>query len=87
MSFVHNFPFFTIVLCMASGVITSVLHGKVAKHVCNATLFIVTIMSTALFFEFADSGATIIYKMGEFSAPWGNELRASVLEALMAMIF
>ncbi|MFI3200838.1 MAG: proton-conducting transporter membrane subunit [Eubacteriales bacterium] len=87
MAFVHNFPFFTIVLCMASGVITSVLHGKVAKHVCNITLFIVTLMSAALFFDTANTQATIIYQMGNFPAPWGNELRASVLEALMAMIF
>ena len=27
------------------------------------------------------------YVMGEFPAPWGNEIRAGVLEALLALFF
>ena len=33
------------------------------------------------------TGAAFTYPMGEFPAPWGNEIRAGALEALMALVF
>ena len=35
MDFIRNFPFFCIVLCLATGVISSVLKPKVAKIVSD----------------------------------------------------
>ena len=32
-------------------------------------------------------GASYTYMMGHFPAPWGNEIRAGVLEAGMALFF
>ncbi len=87
MSYVHNFPFFSIILCMAASIFTSVLHGKAAKNLCNAVMCIVGALSFLLLISCAQTGDIIVYKMGNFPAPWGNELRASTLEALMAVCF
>ena len=34
-----------------------------------------------------DGGTSYTYMMGHFPAPWGNELRAGPLEALLATLF
>ena len=34
-----------------------------------------------------DAGASYTYRMGHFPAPWGNEIRAGVLEGLTATVF
>ena len=44
MSFVQNFPFFSIILAMFSGIISSVLSGKKAR---NLTLMMIAV-TTAL---------------------------------------
>ncbi|MCD8362208.1 MAG: sodium:proton antiporter [Lachnospiraceae bacterium] len=87
MSFVQNFPCFSIVLCMVAGIISTPLKGKGAKRV---TLFVVSLVAllsfaTLLYILFTGSGFT--YTMGRFPAPWGNELRAGLLESLLATVF
>ena len=34
-----------------------------------------------------DAGESYTYMMGHFPAPWGNEIRAGVLEGLTATVF
>lgn len=87
MNFICNFPFFSIVLSMFGGIISSVLGPKAAKAVCVAVLSAVTCMSVVLFGYTVSLGDSFTYMMGHFPAPWGNEIRAGVLEAGMAMFF
>ena len=87
MSFIYNIPFFSIMLCMVGSIISSALHGKAVKYFCYGIITTVGIMSLMLFLNLRESGEIIVYQMGNFSAPWGNELRASMLEAGMAFIF
>lgn len=87
MSFVQNFPFFSIILSMFSGTICSVLPRKAARIVNIAMISIVGIMSLILLRFVINSGESYVFMMGHFPAPWGNEIRAGVLEAGMALFF
>lgn len=87
MSFVQNFPFFSIIISLFSGPISSVLSGKAAKYLNMAVLGLVSAMSIAVLIFTAQTGTFYVYWMGHFPAPWGNEIRAGVLEAGMALFF
>lgn len=87
MDFVQNFPFFSIILSMFGGTVTSVLSKKWAKRVNTLVLGIITILSVILLGYCIDTGESYTYMMGHFPAPWGNEIRAGVLEAFMAVFF
>ena len=84
---VQNFPFFTILMCLISAVLCSVLNGKAARAVNTILLLAVTIMSVCVFGFVLRTGESYIYMMGHFPAPWGNEIRVGVLEAFMATFF
>ena len=87
MEFVQNLPFLSIILSLFSGPLCSVLSGKKAKWVNTAVITVITGMSVAVLFFTMRTGESYVYRMGHFSAPWGNEIRIGVLEALMAVFF
>ena len=87
MDFVQNFPFFSIFLSMFSGTVSSVLPAKAAKWVNTFVIGAVGCMSAVLLVYLMGKGASYTYMMGHFPAPWGNEIRAGVLEAGMALFF
>lgn len=87
MDFIRNFPCFSIVLCIFGGIISSALKGKAAKYLNAVILFCVTVMSACVLCYTLHIGGSFVYVMGRFSAPWGNELRAGVLEGGMALFF
>lgn len=87
MDFIRNFPFFSIIICMFSGIISSVLDGKKARNVCLGCVSIVTVLSAGVLFYTIKTGASFTYMMGHFPAPWGNEIRGGILEGLLATVF
>lgn len=87
MDFVQNFPFFSIIICMFSGIISSVLSGKKARNLCFCAVSIVTILSFCVLVYTVHTGEAYTYMMGHFPAPWGNEIRAGVLEGVLATTF
>lgn len=87
MSLVQNFPFFNIIMCLASGVVSSVLPGKHAKKLTLALVTVIGIMSGFVLAFVVKTGESYTFMMGHFPAPWGNELRIGVLEAMMALFF
>lgn len=87
MNFVQNFPFFSIILSMFSGTVSSVLPAKAAKIVNTVLISAVAVMSAVLLVYLTGTGESYVYWMGHFPAPWGNEIRAGVLEAGMALFF
>lgn len=87
MDFVQNFPFFSIILSMFSGIISSVLPRKAARWVNTIMIILVGILSSILLFYMIGRGSSYTYMMGHFPAPWGNEIRIGVLEAGMALFF
>lgn len=87
MSFVQNFPFFSIIIAMFSGIVSSVLPGKKARNLSLAAIAATTVLSAAVFLFCAQTGESYTYMMGHFPAPWGNEIRAGVLEGVTALFF
>ncbi len=87
MEFIQNFMPFSIIFCLASGIVSSALSGRAAKRLSILLIGTVGIMSTCLLGFTLKTGTSFIYVMGKFPAPWGNELRCGVLEALMALFF
>lgn len=84
---VQNFPFFCIILSMFSGIISFVLPPKAAKAMHIFMVSAVLIMSVSVLAFTAASGESYTFMMGHYPAPWGNEIRIGVLEALMASFF
>lgn len=87
MTFAHNIPFFCIMLSMVAGVISLLLDGKAAEKLCHASLAVIALLSAVLLYYLYMRGGSITYTMGHYPAPWGNELRAGLLEAAMALTF
>ncbi len=87
MVIVTSFPLFTILLSLFSGVLCLLLKGRTAKRYTFALELVLTGMAAAVLAYVVQTGREFTYTMGEFPAPWGNEIRAGVLEALMALLF
>lgn len=88
MAFVQNVPFFSIMLSMFSGIISSVLPGKYARRLNYAMILSIFVMSGCLLSYLITSEiGSYVFMMGHFPAPFGNEIRGGVLEAGMAMFF
>ena len=87
MSIVQNFPFFSIILAMFSGIISSVLPGKRARNISLLMIAATTALSFAVLCFCMRTGESYTYMMGHCPAPWGNEIRAGVLEGLTASMF
>ena len=87
MQFVQNVPFFSIMLCMVSGIFSAMLPGRVAKWVTAGLAAAVAALNLWLTLFMWGYGESYVYWMGHFPAPWGNELRAGVLEPTLAVVF
>ena len=85
MDFINNFPFFSIMLCMFSAIVTFVLNGRYARHLTRIVLGLVIVLSSILLVKLHINGESFVYYMGHFPAPWGNEIRAGELEAILAL--
>ncbi|MBP5197459.1 MAG: sodium:proton antiporter [Lachnospiraceae bacterium] len=87
MAFVQNFPFMSIIISLVSGPISSVLQGKWAKRVNICVITVLAVLQSCVLAFVLKTGEPYVYRMGHFSAPWGNEIRVGVLEAAMALFF
>ena len=87
MDFICNFPAFSIVLSIMAAIVSSALSGKWAKRINLFVLFIVMGLSMCVLGYTIGQGEFFVYTMGKFPAPWGNEIRAGVLEGLTATFF
>ena len=87
MDFVQNFPAASILLCLFAGIISSGLKGKAARYVNTTLILVAAFLSACTLSYVIDTGEAFVYVMGKFPAPWGNEIRAGVLEAFMALFF
>ena len=87
MQFVQNFPFFCILLTLICAVITSVIGRRKAIYLTSALITAVTAMTVCVLVYVLRTGESYTYMMGHFPAPWGNEIRIGVMEALMMTVF
>ena len=84
----QNIPMFLVVGSLASAAVCSVLPNRIARAwlVCAAG----TACAASAFFlgkMLGYEGGSYVYKMGEFGAPYGNELLCGVMEAVVALLF
>jgi multicomponent Na+:H+ antiporter subunit D len=87
MNVIQNFPCISIMLCLFAGIISSGLSGKAARWLNFILLITLTVLSACTLWYTVTTGESFVYVMGKFPAPWGNEIRAGVLEAGMALFF
>lgn len=87
MEFVKNFPAISILMCLFAGIISSGVNAKVARAINTVLVISVIVLSAFTLVYTTSTGEAFVYVMGKFPAPWGNEIRAGVLEALMATFF
>lgn len=87
MDFVRNLPALSILACMFSAIISSGLKRKAARTLTYILVVAVGIMSLITMLYSISLGTSVVYVMGKFPAPWGNEIRFGVLECGMALFF
>ena len=86
-SFSINFPMITIVLSLMCAVISSMLPGKIARWISLCLCTVVTVLSACILSFTATGNEAITYVMGQFPAPWGNEIRFGIYEPLISTAF
>lgn len=87
MDIIRNFPCISIMLCLFAGIISSGLRDKAAMWISTALLTVNIILSACTLTYTMLIGEPFVYVMGKFPAPWGNEIRVGILEALLALFF
>ena len=87
MDFVRNFPLFTIIFSLFSSVLCMALGGRQAKRYTVWYERLLIALVGAVLWYVCKTGEPFTYVMGEFPAPWGNEIRAGILEAGLALVF
>ena len=87
MSFVQNVPCFSILMTMFAAILSSAAGGKTARKISIGIAAAVgRHVRLPPCLPYGDRGQLCLYD-GAFPAPWGNELRAGMLEAAMALLF
>lgn len=87
MDIVRNFPAISLILSMAAAIISSALSGKWARRLCYFVVSLIGVMSLFATNLCRTTNTFYVYKMGRFSAPWGNEIRFGTLECVIATFF
>ena len=90
-SFAYNIPFISIFMLMIAAIITPLLPKKnrLPEKLSCYIIGFVAILSAYLLYALTTGGQSLTFNfpMGHFPAPWGNELRAGPLEAILALFF
>lgn len=89
MKFYYNIPFFMIMLPMISAILMPIIRkSKVTRGICVFVQLVACALSAVLLVSlWANGQESFTYAMGHFPAPFGNELRAGPLEAMMSLCF
>lgn len=88
MDLIRNFPAIAILLCLFAGIISSGFHkGNTARYINLGLILIVAALNACTLWYTLHTKEAFVYVMGKFPAPWGNEIRAGVLEAALALFF
>ena len=83
--FVQNIPMISIWLCVLGGLCCLMLRAHAAKILSLLMCCTQVVLSAVILTHTLYAGASFSYQMGHFASPFGNELRAGPLEALLAL--
>lgn len=87
MTFAANLPLFGIVACLMASVISSMVPGRLARHITLTLAWMLAVMDFLVLHAVMLRGEPITYIMGHYPHPWGNEIRMGILEALVSAAF
>ena len=87
MSFVQNFPFFSIILSLVCAVVSFAANARWARRLSIFLLSASVVLQGSVLVYCAVHHVRYYYMMGHYPAPWGNELTAGILESFLAMLF
>ncbi len=86
--FYQNFPVFCIFGALLCGILTTAVHdAKIALRITLGLLTVTGIMNALVLFFTYTEGIRFTYVLGGYDSPFGNELAAGPLEALLATVF
>ena len=80
-------PFVCILLPLGSAAVTSVMNKRWSRYWTMFVLSCLVVLSIIFTFKMQGFNGSYTYMMGHYSAPWGNEIRAGMLEAVTALFF
>ena len=83
----QSIPFFCIILPLGCAAVTSIMKPRMARIWATAIISIVTVLSAAVTIIYLNGAEPYTFMMGHYPAPWGNEIRVGMLEALTALVF
>ncbi len=83
---VWNFPLFMIIGSLFLAALSNLLSKKAAYTLTGLWMGVLIVLDATVLSKTMAEGS-FTYSMGEFPAPWGNEIRAGVLEALVLLVF
>lgn len=89
MPFYYHFPFFIIMVPMVSAILMPLLRkANIVRGLCIIVQAALVLFSLLLLMNlWGAEQESFTYTMGSFPAPFGNELRAGPLEAMMSLAF
>ena len=87
MTWWQNIPFFLVWTPLACASVTAVLSPKVSRFLILLFPALCAAFAAILTAFCLRAGAAFTFSMGVFGAPYGNELRAGTLEAVLATVF
>ena len=89
--FAFNIPFISIFLMMITAIITPLVpnRNRLPEKLSCYVIGTVGVLSAYLLYALTNSAQSLsfTFPMGHFPAPWGNELRAGPLEAVLSLVF
>lgn len=84
----YNIPFVSLFAALLSAIAAPLLKKEgQSLNLVRIVQAAVAVLSALLTAQLWASGSSFTYMMGHFPAPWGNELKAGPLEALLACVF
>ncbi len=89
--FAYNIPFASIFIMMVAAIVTPLLpkRSRIPEKLSCYAIALVAVLSAYLLYALTYPGQSLSFNfpMGHFPAPWGNELRAGPLEAVLSLVF
>ena len=89
MGIVFHFPLLIIFLPIGAAILMPLIRNEnLARKITLLVLLLILGLSLGLTITLWNSPVSyFIYQMGYFPAPWGNELRAGMLESMLSVVF
>ena len=88
MPFLWNVPFLCVFLTMVTAILLSVVPGaKLSYYLTLGVSILCTVLSFAFLLRIVRDDCSFAFTMGKFPAPFGNEIKAGPLQALLVTVF